>query len=141
MESGCVYWADQGLVGIRLGADSRAEASDPLAQWRTAAELNLVVSAPSSPSVRSSTIEFAEVLKLFPDLQIVIEHLGGVGTEAVPPYDEFKRALALVKHPNLTIKLPGFGEFCNLPYPFENVPPLARMVVDGVWAATGDVGE
>ena len=30
------YWANQGLVGIRLGADSRAEASDPLVQWRTA---------------------------------------------------------------------------------------------------------
>ena len=123
------YWADQGLVGIRLGADSRAEASDPLAQWRTAAELNLVVSAPSSPSTLLSD-RFAEVVQAFPDLQIVIEHLAGVGTEAVPPYDEFKRVLALAKHPNLTIKLPGFGEFCNLPYPFENVPPLARMVVE-----------
>ena len=70
------------------------------------AELNLVVSAPSSPSTLLSD-RFAEVVQAFPDLQIVIEHLAGVGAEAVPPYDEFKRVLALAKHPNLTIKLPG----------------------------------
>ncbi|MCZ6676149.1 MAG: amidohydrolase family protein [Candidatus Poribacteria bacterium] len=123
------HWAAQGIVGIRLGVDSRADAADPLAQWRTAAELDLVVSAPARPSTLLGEA-FAEVLRTFPDLQIVIEHLGGIGTEAEPPYDEFKQALALAKYPNLTIKLPGFGEFCKLPYPFEHVPPLARMVVD-----------
>lgn len=123
------YWAEQGLVGIRLRADFRAEAPDPLAQWRTAAALNLVVSAPCSPSTLLSQ-EFAEVLRSFPELQIVIEHLGGVSQGAEPPYAEFKRVLALAKHPNLTIKLPGFGEFCKLPYPFKEVPPLARLVVE-----------
>ena len=42
-------WSDQGIVGIRLPAASQAEGSDPLIQWRTAAELGLVVSAPSNP--------------------------------------------------------------------------------------------
>ena len=41
-------WAAQGIVGIRLSATSRAQGSDPLAQWRTAAELDLVVSAPAT---------------------------------------------------------------------------------------------
>ncbi|MBI1928235.1 amidohydrolase, partial [Candidatus Poribacteria bacterium] len=123
------YWAEQGIVGIRLSADSRAETADPLAQWRTANELNLVVSLPCSPSTLLGK-EFVEVLKAFPNLQIVIEHLGGIGQEAEPPYDEFKQVLALAKHPNLKIKLPGFGEFCKLPYPFQHVPPFARMVVE-----------
>ena len=121
------YWAEQGIVGIRLSADSRVAAADALAQWRTAAALNLVVSAPCSPSTLLSK-DFAEVIKTFPNLQIVIEHLGGIRQEAEPPYDEFKRVLALAKHANLTIKLPGFGEFCKLPHPFEHVPPFARMV-------------
>jgi len=30
----------------------------------------------------------------------------------------------------LTIKLPGFGEFCELPCPFEAVPPLAEMALE-----------
>ena len=123
------YWAEQGIVGIRLSADSRVAAADALAQWRTAAALNLVVSAPCSPSTLLSK-DFAEVIKTFPNLQIVIEHLGGIRQEAEPPYDEFKRVLALAKHANLTIKLPGFGEFCKLPHPFEHVPPFARMVVE-----------
>ncbi len=123
------HWTEQGIVGIRLNADSRAEASDPLVQWRTAAELNLVVSAPCSPPTLLGE-EFAEVVKTFPDLQIIIEHLGGVGAGAEPPYDEFKRVLALARYPNLTIKLPGFGEFCHLPHPFAHVPPLARMAVE-----------
>jgi len=123
------HWHEQGIVGIRLPAASRAQAADPLAHWRTAAELGLVVSAPSSPTALLSA-EFTEVVQTFPELQIVIEHLAGVGPNAAPPYDEFKQALELSRFPNLTIKLPGFGEFCQLPCPFSEVPPFARMALD-----------
>ena len=67
---------------------------------------------------------------VIPDLQIVIEHLGGIDRGAKPPYDEFKPVLDLAKHPNLTIKLPGFGEFCHLPHPFAHIPPLADMALE-----------
>ena len=58
-------WAEQGIVGIRLPANSRADATDPLAQWRTSADLDLVVSAPSSPKSLLSD-EFSEVINTFP---------------------------------------------------------------------------
>jgi len=122
-------WSERGLVGIRLPAGWRARGSDPLAQWRAAAQLGLVVSAPSSPATLLSA-EFAEVLNTFPDLQIVIEHLAGIGRGAQPPYDEFKKVLSLAERPNLTIKLPGFGEFCALPHPFAHIPPLAEMTIE-----------
>ena len=123
-------WHAQGIQGIRLSADSRAKAADPLAQWRTAAELDLVVSAPSRPQTLLSD-HFREVVDTFGDLRIVIEHLGGVGREADPPYGEFEEMVKkLASHPNLTMKLPGFGEFCHLPHPFQHVPPLARMALD-----------
>ena len=121
------HWAEQGLVGIRLHANARVDGKDPLAQWRTAAELDLVVSACSSPALLLSA-EFAEVLSEFPDLKIVIEHLGGA-TQDVDT-EEFNRVLALASHENLTIKLPGFGEFCELPCPFAHVPALARMTLE-----------
>jgi len=122
-------WAAQGIIGIRLSATSRAQAPDPLAQWRTAAELDLVVSAPATPAALLGA-EFGEVLRTFPNLSIVIEHLAGVGRDAAPPYEEYARVLALAERPNLSIKLPGFGEFCALPHPFRDVPPLAEMAIE-----------
>ena len=126
-------WAEKGIVGIRLAADGRAECADPLAQWRTAAELGLIVSAPSRPQSLLSEA-FSEVVSTFPDLQIVIEHLGGIGQSAEPPYEEFKGVLELARHPNLTIKLPGFGEFCPVPLPFDPIPPLADMTLEAFGA-------
>jgi len=123
------HWAEQGIGGIRLAANYRGTGRDALAHWRTAAELGLVVSAPASPTSLLSD-EFAEVVKRFPELQIVIEHLGGIGKGAEPPYTLFKQILQLATHPNLTIKLPGFGEFCELPHPFTHVPPLVELTLE-----------
>ncbi len=122
-------WAEQGMMGIRLRAESRAQCSDSLAHWRTAAELGLVVSAASSPATVLSD-EFAQVLATFPDLEIVIEHLAGAGKEGKPPYADFKRVLKLAERPNLSIKLPGFGELCSPPLPFDPVPPLPEMALE-----------
>ena len=69
-------WAEQGLAGIRLLANFRGRGGDPLAHWRTANELGLVVSVFSRPDILQSA-EFNEVLQLFPNLSMVIEHLGG----------------------------------------------------------------
>lgn len=149
-------WAERGIGGIRLQAASRATAADPLAHWRTAAELGLVVSAPCSPQALLSA-EFGEVVRTFPNLQIVIEHLAGANRAMQPPYEEFKAALVLAKYQNLTIKLPGFGEFCDLapifheamtegeeslehalsrrdPTIFDAIPPLADMALDAFGA-------
>lgn len=120
-------WAERGIGGIRLAANFRGSGRDPLAHWRAADELGLVISAPSSPATLASA-EFAEVLGLFPELSIVIEHLGGAKPGMT--LDDFQPVLALAAHDNLTIKLPGFGEFCHLPCPFENVPPLADLALE-----------
>lgn len=123
-------WAERGIGGLRLRLNARATAADPLAQWRAAAELGLVVSAPSRPAWMMSA-ELAEVLETFPDLAIVVEHLGGVGAEAEAPYDEFRQGLErLAVYPKVSMKLPGFGEFCHLPMPFESIGPLPRMALD-----------
>lgn len=124
-------WAEQGLAGIRLLADFRGRGSDPLAHWRTAAELDLVVSVFSRPDILQSA-EFFEVLRLFPNLSVVIEHLGGVK----PGFDleEFSGITDLARHENLTIKLPGFGEFCDLPCPFQEIPPFAELTLEAFGA-------
>jgi len=122
-------WADKGCVGIRLPAAARAECADPLAQWRAANDLGLVVSAPSRPQTLLSDA-FGEVLDTFPDLRIVIEHLGGIGQNSEPPHDTFGQVMQLASRPNLSIKLPGFGEICPVPMPFDPIPPLPDMALE-----------
>lgn len=123
------HWAERGIGGIRLRADSRAEGANPLAQWRTAADLNLIVSAPCSPQALVGE-RFGEVVARFPNLRIAIEHLAGVGQDFEPPHEAFRDAMKLARHPNLFLKLPGFGEFCHLPCPFARVPDLARIALE-----------
>lgn len=120
-------WADQGIIGIRLLADFRGRGADPLAHWRAAADLDLVVSVFSRPDILQSA-EFSEVLRRFPNLSLVVEHLGGVSPET--DLEEFKAITGLAQYDNVTIKLPGFGEFCHLPCPFGHVPPLAELTLE-----------
>ncbi|MEE3232977.1 MAG: amidohydrolase family protein [Candidatus Latescibacterota bacterium] len=122
-------WAEQGIVGIRLGASSRAQTSNPLAHWSTANQLDLVVSALGSPETFLSE-EFAEVLQRYPNLHIIIEHFAGVTNGAPETVKLFTKVLELAEHEQLSIKLPGFGEFCALPYPFESVPQFADMTLE-----------
>ena len=122
-------WAEQGIVGIRMALDARADHDDPLIHWRTANDLGLVVSAPSRvPKLLGEA--FREVIDTFPDLQIVIEHLASVGRDAEAPYEDYKEAMKLAERPNLSIKLPGFGEICSVPLPFDPIPPLADMALE-----------
>jgi L-fuconolactonase len=126
-------WADAGIGGIRLPVDARSTSPDPLAIWRAADTCGLVVSAPCTPD-RLVDGAFAELVEQFPNLAIVIEHLGGVGATATPPYEVFSKALELARYPNLTMKLPGFGEICRVPMPFDPIPPLPRMALEAFGA-------
>ncbi len=122
-------WADAGIRGIRLRVDARSTSTDPLAIWRAAHECGLVVSAPCKPELIVGGA-FAEVIEHFPDLSIVLEHLGGVGDKAQPPYDVFVKALELSRFDNLTMKMPGFGEICPVPMPFAPIPPLPTLALE-----------
>lgn len=122
-------WAEKGIIGIRLPAASQAEGPDPLVQWKTAQDLGLIVSAPSNPKSLLGE-HFAMVLKACPDLSIVIEHLGGIGFDQESPYTTFKEILRFADYPNLTIKMPGFGEFCRVPLPFDPIPPLVDLTLE-----------
>lgn len=105
-------WQDEGVRGIRLHATSRSMSLDPLDHWRTAAELDMVVSVPCSPPTLLSR-EFKDVVERFPDTAIVIEHLAGLKRDAEWPYEEFRQVMRLAQYEHLFIKLPGFGEFCD----------------------------
>ena len=129
-------WAAAGAGGVRLGPTVRSPGADPLAIWRKAAELGLVVSSLGQPDGFASR-EFAQAVAEFPQLPIIVEHLAGVGVGAEPPYATYKAALAMWpatriptsrsaawarSAPDHPVLRPKFG--------FDHVPPLLELAYD-----------
>lgn len=124
--------AECGISGVRLSATVRSPGADPLAIWRTAAELDLTVTSGGTLDEFGSKA-FAEIPQTFPNLRVVVEHLGGEGEpDPATGLSQARRAaLGLSRFPNIYIKVHGLGEFCRrrLPvagaFPFERpIPPL-----------------
>lgn len=140
--------AAQGASGVRLAADARSPSDDPLAIWRAAERLGLAVSCqPSGDAL--ATDEFARLVQDLPRLPIVLEHLAGQrrvtarGQTAERAGDGWRgdttieKVLALARFPNVYVKIPGLGEFCERampvtePFPFvQPIPPLLGMFYD-----------
>jgi predicted TIM-barrel fold metal-dependent hydrolase len=121
----------EGIEGIRLPATICSPCDDPLAIWRTCAELSLPVTC-LGKSTEFASDEFRKVITAFPDLPIIIERLGSVSRNEPPPYATYQKILDLANYPNIYIKAGGLGEFCDrpapgVPFPFENMPPFVRL--------------
>ena len=100
--------AEEGASGVRLYPDDRVNGPDPLAVWKKAGELGLVVSSLGDVT-RFASPEFADLVDECVNTTIVIEHLAGARKSFVPPYDEYQRALKLAESPQTYIKVPGLG--------------------------------
>lgn len=123
--------AGEGASGVRLSATIRSAGDDPLLLWRMAARLGLPVSCAGSAATFSGPA-FVDLIAALPDLPIVLEHLGAV---AKPDEDEAtvaarRRVFALARFPNVTIKIPGLGEFGQRATPVDNDFPFARPLPD-----------
>jgi L-fuconolactonase len=128
-------WAEKGIVGVRLYPGQRSPGSDPLAIWRKASELGLLVSSLGAVE-EFATEEFEGLVSELPDLTIIIEHLAGVRPPVQPPYTTFERALALAGYPNTYIKVGGLGEISERPpvlkpeFGFDATPPFVEMALE-----------
>ncbi|MFC1718074.1 amidohydrolase family protein [Candidatus Poribacteria bacterium] len=140
---------EQGAKGIRLRPNTRSPGDDPLAIWRKAAELKLPVSC-GGTSGNFASGDFARLVQAFPNLPIVIEHLGSVNTpDGETKHHEIRRRVfTLSRFPNVYIKIHGLGEFCKRmkriseppvrrdgqsakPFPFEiPIPAILEMAYE-----------
>ena len=125
-------WVKEGVEGLRLTATTRSPGKDPIAIWRTCAELNLPVTCLGKGTEFASD-EFRKLAKTLPELPIIIEHLGNAYRGEQPPYATYQKILTLADCPNIYIKVGGLGEFCERafpfrqPFPFDFVPPFIKM--------------
>ena len=132
-------WVRQGAEGVRLAPTVRSPGSDPLAIWRKAADLGIVVSSLGSAEEFASP-EFESIIKEFPGLSIIIEHLGGAGGDRTPPHNTYRKVLSLSQYSNTFMKIPGLGEICSRPMPFiqpmpfSDIPPFIEMAVEAFGA-------
>lgn len=132
-------WVRQGCEGLRLWPSARSSGRDPLAIWRRAAQLGIAISCGGSLAEFASA-EFESRFREFPNMPIIIEHLGGGGTDRSEGWTEYKKVLRLARYPNAYMKVPGFGELCPRPMPmvhpnpFPQVPPLVEMALEAFGA-------
>jgi len=127
---------EEGAQGIRMRAGARSPEPDPLAIWRTCGELNLPVSI-NGKETEFGSDEFRKLVQALPDVPFIIEHLGFVNPDQQPPYDDFRKVLALAKFSNTYIKVGGLNEICKRPQPFRQpfysvhgIPPFVKMVYE-----------
>ncbi|MDP8924987.1 MAG: amidohydrolase family protein [Chloroflexota bacterium] len=130
--------AAEGATGVRLRPGDRSPGDDPLALWRKAAELGLSISSGGS-GLEFADDAFAGVFEAFPELPIVIEHLGSVNNprEEAPERRPAEKVFGLARYPNAYMKIHGLGEFATRampvrgPFPFvEPIPPLLERAYD-----------
>jgi L-fuconolactonase len=131
--------ADSGASGVRLRANVRSPGEDPLAIWRTAADLGLSVSCAGS-SAEFASAEFGSLVHALPTLTIVAEHLASASRPDGSEAERQQRTAAfdaLSRYPNVYIKVPGLGEFAPRampprdPFPFEQpIQPYLQQVYD-----------
>ncbi len=140
-------WVKRGAGGVRLTPTTRSPGNDPLAIWRTCAELNLPVSC-QGKEAEFATDEFSRLVKALPDVPIIIEHLGFVNREEeATPYATYRKLLSLADYPNTYIKVPGLGEICpraflyHIPFPFDSIPPFIKMAYEAFGPPANDVGQ
>lgn len=125
----------QGVQGVRLTPDERSVGPDSLAIWWKAAELGIPVSCGGGLQSFADP-EFEAIIKQFPNLKVIIEHLGRGGDDDSPSRDTYQKVLALSQYPNTYMKVPGLGEFCQRPmpfvqpFPFSEIPPVIEMALD-----------
>lgn len=101
----------RGAAGIRVGLMLDLPADVRVNLWRLADECSVTISAVGGPSDVTAPA-FREVVAEFPNVAVVVEHLGGLEpmSESYRPSED-DRVMSLAELPNVYLKFHGLGEF------------------------------
>jgi L-fuconolactonase len=127
------YWVkERGCKGLRLRPRLAGEAqifghpsTYPL--WERAGQLGTVINVLANPEHLSTVAALAE---RFPDIPIVIDHMGTPDPQGGAASAGFQSLLALAHFPHVYIKVSGYYYFSRQPYPYTDCHDLFRAVYE-----------
>jgi predicted TIM-barrel fold metal-dependent hydrolase len=127
------FWVkEHGLSGVRLspiyyrGKDGWLNAASSFPLWQKAEELgaifNFFLAADQLPKVE-------DMVRRFPKVRVVIDHLARVNLQAPDPQAEIKRLLALARYPNVWVKVSELSVLSpSKTYPYRDTFDLVKQV-------------
>ena len=129
------YWMkEHGFSGARLrpiyhrGKDEWLTAKSSYPLWETAERLGAIFNF----YVGTEQLPKLEVmLKRFPKVPAVIDHLSQIDLKADDPLPELKKLLALARYPQVSVKVSELASVSKSEkYPFSDSYPWVKMVYD-----------
>lgn len=126
-------WREQkGILGVRLTLHhewDRAWMRDGTADWFWPAAERLGI--PVMLNAPFSHKEIGEVAERNPRLRIILDHLGAsTGQKDDALASQIKSTVSLAKHPNVHVKLTLVPVFSTAPYPYKNIQPCIRQLLE-----------
>lgn len=129
------YWVrEQGLSGMRFspiyyrGKDEWLNAKSSYPLWKKAQELgavfNFFIATDQLPKLE-------DMVKRFPEVSVVIDHLARIDLRAENATVEFKKLLALARYPNVWVKVSELSIISpSKEYPYRDTFPWVKRVYD-----------
>jgi L-fuconolactonase len=106
--------------------------------WPAAQERGLVVAL----HVPGALGQAEAIARRFPDLKLIVDHLGVPrGASGPAAFDHLPALLALARYPNVHLKAAGVGDYALDPWPFRSLEHPLRQIFDAfgaeriVWAS------
>jgi len=123
---------EDGFGGLRIHmslpddpSEWAAASQDPI--WRQAEALGtcFLVHGPASllPAL-------APIIARFPNVNVVLDHIGGAPTDEAPHCPKLHHVLDLARYPNVHVKFTPQGHKSSLPYPHEDTLSTFKRIFD-----------
>ncbi len=123
---------EDGFVGLRIHlsrpnhpSEWAAPDQDPI--WQRAESLGVCFIV-YGPSTHLPAIE--PIIARFPNVPVVLDHIGGAPTDEAPPYPLLSNVLRLAEYPNVYVKFTPQAHKSKLPYPHEDTFSTFRRIYD-----------
>lgn len=121
----------EGYRGLRLNPSisDGTWLNDPFTTplWEKAADLGTVISLLILPHQMTRA---AEMIKRYPDVPVIIDHLGRPDITLGEPEGVYADTLALAQFPNVSMKISGIPVASREAYPYRDVWPYVQLALD-----------
>ncbi|MBX3065098.1 MAG: amidohydrolase family protein [Anaerolineae bacterium] len=121
---------EHNIQGLRLHVANHPQpawlaSTATFAIWEMAARLQIVIGILLDPPQLSYA---HEVISRFPEVRVVIDHLGRVNVDEPITGKNFQLLLELAAYPNVFVKVSGFYALSKQPFPYLDLRPYVHAL-------------